>query len=177
LKFEHVLQTYWTRHYLYNGSLRLSFFSPQQVLYSFAGLHKQTQRKLILLLESNYYFFLLSNSFYFNQSYFNDLTLRVRFRINQFCGRIGSLNYTLNELLSLHVVHRLLLQTYRGRCFFFKRPVRGQTTRTNCHNAKNMCGRNLSIVKLVRNQRKRKMRRRLIRGLGHSFLLIQNFFI
>ena len=128
MKFEHILQIYWTKGLFFGGKLfytnrmfyELNYFTPGLGLCS----------KLILLRRLE-----LNNSVEVNTthltSFKNKYKKNLVYLLNNYYSQINSVNNQLDNLLLLNIIKLYLTKTYRGRCHLLGKPVRGQRTWSN----------------------------------------------
>lgn len=124
MKFEQVLQIYWSKGFLYSG--RIVPF--QSNIYSFCsevgGLGLNTKFKILKRFELN----LLYNN-HFNT--FLDYDKDTRKLINIILSQITSVNNQVSEIHKFNLIRLYLTKTYRGRAQALGKPSRGQRTWSN----------------------------------------------
>lgn len=131
MKFERILEIYWSKGLLINGVLT-PFTSPLVTLlkklpgYSIATLH---------LLTSRFELYQLLNYKQFKSSNFNTHTLKA---INIFFSNFSSVNNTPTDLVKYSLIRLLLIKSSRGRAHALGKPSRGQRTWSNAWNAYNV---------------------------------------
>lgn len=128
MKFEHILQIYWTKGLFFGGKLFYTNRMFCELKYSTPGLGYQNKVILLKRLE-------LNNSIKVNMTYLtsfkNIYKKNLTYLLNSYYSQINSVNNQLNNLLLLNVIKLYLLKTYRGRCHLLGKPVRGQRTWSN----------------------------------------------
>jgi len=124
LKFEQVLQIYWSKGFLYSG--RITPF--QTNLHNFCneagGLGMTTKIKLLKRFELNS---LYNNSF----SLFSEQDKDIQKLINILLSQITSVNNQISELNKYNLIRLYLIKSYRGRSQALGKPSRGQRTWSN----------------------------------------------
>jgi len=124
LKFEQVLQIYWSKGFLYSG--RIVPF--QSNVYSFCnevgGLGLITKTKILKRFELN----LLYNNHF---STFLEYDKDTRKLINILLSQITSVNNQISEIQKYNLIRLYLTKTYRGRAQALGKPSRGQRTWSN----------------------------------------------
>jgi len=124
LKFEQVLQIYWSKGFLYSGRI-IPF---QSNLYNFCsevgGLGLVTKIKILKRFELN---LLYTNHFNTFLEYDKD----TRKLINILLSQITSVNNQISEIQKANLIRLYLTKTYRGRAQALGKPSRGQRTWSN----------------------------------------------
>ena len=126
MKFEHVLQIYWTKGFFFGG--QLFYFNE-----SYYSLPTYTNG-----LNKNFYFKLLQR---FELTRLQPNQLLKNYEIASFKNIINPLNiifsqiHTVNnqmyDLNRLIIIRMYLIRSYRGRCHAIGKPVKGQRTWSN----------------------------------------------
>ena len=124
MKFEQVLQIYWSKGFLYSGRI-IPF---QSNVYSFCsevgGLGLITKIKILKRFELN---LLYTNHFNTFLEYDKD----TRKLINILLSQITSVNNQISEIQKSNLIRLYLTKTYRGRAQALGKPSRGQRTWSN----------------------------------------------
>jgi hypothetical protein len=128
LKFEQLLQIYWSRGFLYGGRTQsfnttfADFFFDKP---GFGGLaiKKFIQRFELTFIIKNKNFLLIN------------FTLDQRKIINMYLSQIVGINNNVFDLIKYNMIRLFLIKTFRGRCFALGKPSRGQRTWSNASNA------------------------------------------
>jgi ribosomal protein S13 len=128
LKFEQVLQIYWSKGFLYSGRI-IPF---QSNVYNFCnevgGLGLFTKIKILKRFELN---LLYTNHFNTFLEYDKD----TRKLINILLSQITSVNNQISEIQKYNLIRLYLTKTYRGRAQALGKPSRGQRTWSNAWTA------------------------------------------
>lgn len=128
MKFEQLLQIYWSRGFLYGGKVRnfnmtfIEFFDLKP------GLGREAKKKFIQRFELH--FFALDK-----EKSFISLPLEQRKIINMYLSQIISINNNIFELIRYTMIRLFLIKTFRGRCYVLGKPAHGQRTWSNASTA------------------------------------------
>lgn len=128
MKFEQLLQVYWSRGFIYGGRSRsfnltlIDFFAGKP------GMATVAKKKFIQRFELNHYIFDKEKSLL-------ALPLDQRKIINMYLSQIISINNNVFELMKYSMIRLYLIKTFRGRCFALGKPSRGQRTWSNASSA------------------------------------------
>ena len=129
MKFEHILQVYWSKGFFFGGKLfytaKLDF--KKMISYNLYGLNNKFSKLLIKRLELTTYvnFF---HKITFMQNYFI-LTFKNYIKtINVIFSQINNVNSTVKNLQKINIIRKYLIKSYQGYCHALGKPVRGQRT-------------------------------------------------
>jgi len=135
MKFEHILQIYWTKGYFFGGKLFYFDQTFNELFDNAPGLGPKTKNLFVKRFELTY----------FHQN--NKATDLVDYQksnykpldrpINILFSQINTVNNRLDDLHKLSVIRLYLIKSYRGRCHALGKPVRGQRTWANAWNSYN----------------------------------------
>lgn len=135
MKFEHILQIYWTKGYFFGGKLFYFNQTFKELFENTPGLGPKTQQLFIKRFEL---------SFFNTKHKTVDLVdyQKTNFKpldrpINILFSQLHTVNSRINELHKLSVIRLYLIKSYRGRCHALGKPVRGQRTWANGWNSYN----------------------------------------
>ncbi len=128
MKFEQLLQIYWSRGFLYGGKVRNFNVTLKDFFLERPGLGTLSMKKLVQRFELNHFLYEKSLSFL-------SLPLDQRKIINMYLSQIISINNSIFELLKYTLIRLFLIKTHRGRCYALGKPSRGQRTWSNASNA------------------------------------------
>jgi ribosomal protein S13 len=132
MKFEHVLQIYWTKGFFFGGNL----FYTNQTLTSFLsctpGLSKQVKKTLNERFELTN--FLKQPNTLIPSYELTTARLLVR-PLNIFLSQINSVNNNYKELTRLNIIRYFLIKSHRGYGHAVGKPVHGQRTWSNAWNS------------------------------------------
>ena len=128
MKFEHVLQIYWSKGILINGKLQ-NFNAPLNSLFKLTGGFNRKTLKLIML---RFEFYRLAFTL---KSQVNTLSPTLAHSLNLIMSQITSINNNVYELVKYNLLRLYLIKTTRGRSHALGKPSRGQRTWSNAWNA------------------------------------------
>lgn len=136
MKFEHILQVYWSKGFFFAGKLFYTNKLTLQNLFTHQlfGLNKNFKKLLIKRLELTTFAYHYTNLFYF-VNYLSKSHKRVIKTINIIFSQVNNVNASLKELQKLNVIRKYLLRSYQGYCHLLGKPVRGQRTWSNSWNS------------------------------------------
>jgi len=124
LKFEQVLQIYWSKGFLYNGRV-VSFQSNLKSFCSeVGGINLATKIQILKRFELN----LLYNNYLKLFSYYDK---DLRKSINILLSQISSVNNQVYEINRFNLIRLYLIKSYRGKAQALGKPSRGQRTWSN----------------------------------------------
>ena len=124
MKFEQVLQIYWSKGFLYSGRIVPFQSNLHNFCSDVGGLGVSTKTKLLKRFELN---LLYTNPF----NTFLDYDKDVRKLINILLSQITSVNNQISEIQKFNLIRLYLTKTYRGRAQALGKPARGQRTWSN----------------------------------------------
>jgi ribosomal protein S13 len=128
LKFEHVLQIYWTKGFFYGGQLFYFNQTINSLETNTPGLSQLFKVKLKERFElSNFY----KSSEQQLMDYENQTKRFIIQPLNIILSQISTVNSQLPELHRLIIIRMYLIRSYRGRCHAIGKPVKGQRTWSN----------------------------------------------
>lgn len=124
MKFEQVLQIYWSKGFLYSGRI-VPFQSNVHTFCSeVGGLGNTTKKKFMKRFELNLLYINPFNTFL-------DYDKDVRKLVNILLSQITSVNNQISEIQKYNLIRLYLTKTYRGRAQALGKPARGQRTWSN----------------------------------------------
>jgi ribosomal protein S13 len=137
MRFEHILQVYWSKGLFFGGKLihvaRLDYnnFFNKNLLY---GLKKKFKVVLNKRLELTTFSLIKSKIFYINT--YVKIFYKIIFKtLNTVFSQINNVNSTVSELKTLNILRKYLIKSYQGYCHVLGKPVRGQRTWSNSWNS------------------------------------------
>ena len=128
MKFEHLLQLYWTKGFLFGGKLLQFNQTKYDIISNIAGMNVFTMFFLTKRFEVN--ILLTDDTLLFSQ--FSPDELKI---INMFFARIMNVNNNFLDWQKLKLIHLYLIKSYQGRCHAIGKPVHGQRTWSNAWTA------------------------------------------
>jgi ribosomal protein S13 len=130
MKFEHLLQIYWARGFLYGSTIKSFDLSLNSLFKDCSGVAKTSQYIFVRRFECNY----LNTNTQKNFLHIPENNLKA---MNTYFSRIISINHPLEEILRYTLIRLYLIKSFRGRCQAIGKPARGQRTWSNAANAFN----------------------------------------
>jgi len=128
LKFEHLLQIYWTKGLFFGGNLFYTNKTFYEIFSYTPGLGKSSKLFLTKRLElSNSVSVNLTSLLEFKTMYHREITGLL----NNYYSQVSSVNNVLWDLTRLNIIRLYLIKSYKGRCHAFGKPSRGQRTWSN----------------------------------------------
>lgn len=124
MKFEQVLQIYWSKGFLYSGRIIPFQSNVHNFCNEVGGLGLLTKIKILKRFELN---LLYTNPFNTFLEYDKD----TRKLINILLSQITSVNNQISEIQKYNLIRLYLTKTYRGRAQALGKPSRGQRTWSN----------------------------------------------
>jgi hypothetical protein len=128
MKFEHVLQIYWTKGFFFGGTLFYTNQTLPTLLLNTPGLSNETKKLLNQRFELN---LLLPDTKKLLPTYENETSKVIIKPLNVFLSQIHTVNSQYTDLLRLIIMRLYLIKSYKGRCHAIGKPVRGQRTWSN----------------------------------------------
>ena len=124
MKFEQVLQIYWSKGFLYNGRIVTFKTTLGDFFKSIGGFQNPTKKQIVKRFELH---LLYRNPFLYFLEYDKDL----RKSINILLSQISSVNNQVSEINKYNLLRLYLIKCFRGRGQALGKPVRGQRTWSN----------------------------------------------
>ena len=135
MRFEHILQIYWTKGFFFGGQL---FYFDQTINELFdqtPGLGSGLKKSFKKRFEMTYFY---QNEYYEKLDVYQIKKCKsILNPVNVLLSQINSVNSRLSDVHRLKIIRLYLVKTYRGRCHALGKPVRGQRTWSNAWNAFN----------------------------------------
>lgn len=128
MKFEQLLQIYWSRGFLYGGKVITFNITLKSFFDENSGLSNLSKKNLIKRFELNNLNFEKNKTFLY-------LPLDQRKIINMYLSQLISINNNIFELIKYNLIRLYLIKTFRGRCHALGKPCRGQRTWSNASTA------------------------------------------
>lgn len=128
MKFEQLLQIYWSKSFLYAGRTRSFNVELRDFVndLEFWGRHSKFiffKRFEIVQDEENL------------ETNLSTLSLNRKKTLNVYLSRILSINDKPYELIKLNIIRLYLIKTFKGKCQALGKPSKGQRTWSNAQNA------------------------------------------
>jgi ribosomal protein S13 len=135
MKFEHILQIYWTKGYFFGGKLFYFNQNFQELFENTPGLGKKSKQLFIQRFELKHFsqFSKTVNVIDYQKSNHKPLDRPINILFSQ----INTVNNRIQDLHKLAIIRLYLIKSYRGRCHALGKPVRGQRTWANAWSSYN----------------------------------------
>ena len=135
MKFEHILQIYWTKGYFFGGKLFYFNQTFNELFENAPGLGYKSKRLFTKRFELKY--FHKHNKTTDLVDYQRVYSKPLDKPINILFSQINTVNNRLPDVHRLAIIRLYLIKSYRGRCHALGKPVRGQRTWANAWNSYN----------------------------------------
>lgn len=135
MKFEHILQIYWTKGYFFGGKLFYFNQTFKELFENAPGLGPRTQKLFISRFELGYATKNYKTTDLVDYQRTNHRPLDRP--INIIFSQMHTVNNQINDLHKLAIIRLYLIKSYKGRCHALGKPVRGQRTWANAWNSYN----------------------------------------
>lgn len=128
MKFEQLLQIYWSRGFLYGGASQKFNITLNELVTNLPGLSRMSIKQFIKRFELTS--FVRSPDYTF-------LMVRLDFRkvINMYLSQLTSINNHFFELKKFNIIRLYLIRSFRGKAQALGKPSRGQRTWSNAKTA------------------------------------------
>ena len=130
MKFEHVLQIYWSKGFLINGKLQ-SFQTDFNSMFSLTGGFSWGTKNLLIRRFELYKLLRVTSTPLL------EISPTFSTSINPMFAQLTSVNNSIFELTRLNLLRLYLIKTTRGRSHALGKPSRGQRTWSNAWTAYN----------------------------------------
>lgn len=163
MRFEHVLQIYWTKGFFFGG--KLFYFNK-----TFDGIFENTPGLNLRFKDLIMDRFELKNHVSTKATLINDIQLEKHISIieplNIIFSQVNSVNNSIEDIKKLNILRLYLIKSYKGRCHALGKPVRGQRTWSNAWNSYKVNKTLRSFInetkkKLLKNKKEEKINYRL----------------
>jgi ribosomal protein S13 len=152
LKFDHLLQIYWTYKFLYGGKTYDFSLTPTTLLKNLPGLSQSIQNRYFEKYEIN------QISSPKTLIPFTKLKSDQRMAMNFFLGQLLNVNADIFEWERINSLRKFLIKSYSGRALAIGKPVRGQRTHSNAYTAKHLKSPFKSFISSLRQLHFQKLR-------------------
>lgn len=135
MRFEHILQIYWTKGFFFGGQLFYFDQTVNELFDNTPGLGYGTKKSFKKRFEMTYFY---QNEYYDRLDIYQNTKIKsILNPVNVILSQINSVNNRLHDVHRLKIIRLYLTKTYKGRCHALGKPVRGQRTWSNAWNAFN----------------------------------------
>lgn len=135
MRYEHILQIYWTKGFFFSGNLFYFDKTLRDLQSLFSGLGRSFFKKITERFELGMLFSFKKQMLINYQTTSHKVILQP---LNIILSQVNSVNNQINELKRLNIIRLFLIKSYRGRCHALGKPVRGQRTWSNAWNSFNI---------------------------------------
>lgn len=127
MKFEQLLQVYWSKGFLYGGKVKSFDTTLNDFFDDLPGSGLKAKSLFIKRFELD--------TFRDQRKSFTTLNLEYRKIINMYLSQVTSINNSVSELSRYNLIRLYLIKSRRGRAQALGKPSRGQRTWSNAWNA------------------------------------------
>lgn len=156
MKFEQLLQIYWSRGFLYGGKVKNFNITLKNLIIESPGMANISQFKIIKRFEFNFLIFR-------KNQLLSTLPLDQRKIINMYLSQIISINNNIFELIKYNMIRLYLIKTFKGRCHALGKPSKGQRTWSNASTAYKV---NRTIRFFIRQVKKNNITEKKVESLN-----------
>ncbi len=131
MKFENVLQMYWTKGFFYGGKLFYFNRNLDEVFDECPGLDTSFKKRLFNRFELYYYNRNVKNRYKMLNIVEKENKILITKPLNIMLSQINTVNNVVFDLKRLNILRLYLIQSYKGKCHALGKPVNGQRTWSN----------------------------------------------
>lgn len=128
IKFEHILQIYWTKGFFFGGRLFYTNKNFYELFHLTPGIGRSFRHGILKRLE-------LDNRLSVNltpvTSFKRIYKIEVVNFLNQYYSQVNSVNNVISDLQRLNIIRLYLIKSYKGKCHSIGKPSNGQRTWSN----------------------------------------------
>jgi len=121
MKFEQLLQIYWSKGFLYGGKVRSFNLTLNDFFLEMRGFSFVSKKLFITRFELHSFLIKKEKSLV-------TLSLDQRKIMNMYLSQIISINYGIKDLVKYNILRLYLIKSFRGRAQALGKPSRGQRT-------------------------------------------------
>ena len=125
MKYEHILQIYWTKGFFFGGKLFYFDQTLNDLMFHLPGLGKQFLQLLVNRFELTFFLKIKSTLLI---DYQNTMKKPILKSLNVIFSQVNTVNNQLEDLKRLNIIRLYLIKSHRGRSHALGKPVRGQRT-------------------------------------------------
>ena len=138
MRFEHVLQIYWTKGFFFGGRLFYFDQTVDSLIHQLGGINSNFKQQIIKRFELKQLTHTDAIKNTIVEDYQNTKHKPLLRPLNIILSQINSVNSVYTELVRLILIRDYLIKSYKGRCHAIGKPVRGQRTWSNGWNSYNL---------------------------------------
>jgi ribosomal protein S13 len=131
MKFEHVLQIYWSKGFLINGKLQSFQVSLRYLFNATGGFNWSTKSLLLKRFE-------LNHPYKIPNTPINEVRPTIPMSLNLMFSRLTTVNNSIFDINRYTLLRLYLIKTTRGRSHALGKPSRGQRTWSNAWTSYNV---------------------------------------
>lgn len=135
MKFEHILQIYWTKGFFFGGKLFYFDLTLNDLFFQLPGFGIKFYNLLVKRFELTFF---LKRKDQLIIDYQTEKYKAITQPLNVIFSQVNTVNNRLNDLHNLNIIRLYLIKSHRGRCHALGKPVRGQRTWSNAWNSYNL---------------------------------------
>ena len=135
MRFEHILQIYWTKGFFFGGKLFYFDQTMNDLITYLPGFGLKFIALMVQRFELSFFSKTKSTLLIDHQKTNHKPILQP---LNIIFSQINTVNSKLEELNKLNIIRLYLIKSYRGRSHALGKPVRGQRTWSNAWNSYNV---------------------------------------
>ena len=128
MKFEHILQIYWSKGFLISGKLQ-NFQTSFKYMFDLTGGYSYSMKKLLISR------FEMSSLIRNPDQSISQIYPTLPQSLNKMFSEITSVNNTVEDLTRFNLIKLYLIKTTRGKSHALGKPSRGQRTWSNAWTA------------------------------------------
>lgn len=128
MKFEQLLQVYWSKGFYFAGRMRSFNTTIDELFNDLNGLGFYSKFFFIKRFEFGFFKYKKNKNL-------SQLSLDQKRVLNMYIAKIGNVNYDISTLLRYNLIRLYLIKTFRGRAQSLGKPSRGQRTWSNAWTA------------------------------------------
>lgn len=135
MRFENVLQIYWTKGFFFGGNVLTFNQSLADLILDLYGFSRFFFKSIILRFELTFIKFKPTVMY---DEYKESSNKGIIKPFNVILSQISSVNHYLGDLKRLNIIKLFLIKSHKGRSHALGKPVRGQRTWSNSWNSYNV---------------------------------------
>lgn len=132
MRFEHVIQIYWTKGFFFGGKLFYFDKTFEEVFENTQGLGFYFKNLILDRFEIENR---VSNRAMLISDLESTFNVPLTDPLNLIFSQVNSVNHSVDELKKLNIVRLYLIKSHKGRCHAIGKPVRGQRSWSNSWNS------------------------------------------
>ena len=124
MKFEQLLQVYWSKGFYFAGKMRSFNNTIDSLFFELNGLNKRSKYFFIKRFELGF------DKYRIDKKYQNFITYSTDSRkvINMYLAQMTGISNDIHELVRFNTIRLYLIKTFKGKAQALGKPSRGQRT-------------------------------------------------